>query len=389
VEKSKEQLKSELKDALQQISKLKMLQNQCREMEAQIIQQNEFFNHVLESLTHPFYVLDANDYTIKIANSAARLGDLSAKPTCYGLTHRRTVPCNGLEHTCPLQQVKKTKQPGCVEHIHYDIKGNIRNVEVHAYPIFDAQGNVVQMIEYLLDITDRKNLEKEIKAYSEKLKLFAYSVTHDIKNPLIGINGLTKILCKNYSGTFDDKGKVICDQIIKSSKQVLALVEEINVYVKSQEAPLHFEPFNPNEIIEQIRLEFGSSIVNRHIDWSASADIPVITADRISFLRVLRNLVDNALKYGGPGLSDIKIGYKESADFHIFFVSDDGAGIKEENLEKVFIAFQRGQTSQGPEGTGLGLAIVKEISAKHGGKAWVAREGEKGVTFYISISKTL
>jgi hypothetical protein len=111
---------------------------------------NEFFYHVLESLTHPFYVLDAHDYTIKVANSAARLGNLSCRPTCYALTHRRELPCDGIEHVCPLQVVKRTKKPVTVEHIHYDKDGNPRVFEVHAYPIFDANGDVDQMIEYSL-----------------------------------------------------------------------------------------------------------------------------------------------------------------------------------------------------------------------------------------------
>jgi light-regulated signal transduction histidine kinase (bacteriophytochrome) len=96
------------------------------------------------------------------------------------------------------------------------------------------------------------------------------------------------------------------------------------------------------------------------------------------------------LKYAGQELSEIKIGYEESENHHIFSVSDDGQGIDEKNLEKIFGAFQRCQIkSDGPEGTGLGLAIVKEIAEKHGGSAWVQCGIEKGVIFYISIPKNL
>ena len=388
--KTKEQLKTELAEALLKISELSTLETRCRQVEEKLSQQNEFFNNMLESLTHPFYVLDVNDYSIKIANSAARLGDLSSKPTCYGLTHKRSEPCDGVEHTCPMQEVKKTKKPFTVEHIHYDINGNPRDMEVHAYPIFDAKGNIVQMIEYSLDITERKKLERAVQDYAENIKRFSYSVTHDLKNPLISIHGLTEHLCKHKGDMSYDKWKTFCDQIIKSSGQALALIEEINIYIKTKEAPFNFEQLKPKEIIGQVREEFEVSLANRRITWSEPEKIPEIKADRMALLRLFRNLVDNALKYGGQELGEIKIGYEESDSHHIFSVSDDGQGIDEQNLEKIFGAFQRCQTqSDGPEGTGLGLAIVKEIAEKHGGSVWVQCGIAKGVIFYISIPKNL
>jgi len=140
-----------------------------KKAEDKISQQNEFLNNILESLTHPFYVIDANDYTVKIANSAAGSGVLSEKSTCYGFTHKRKKPCSA-EHPCPLREVKKTKKPAVEEHIHYDKDGNKRIVEVQGYPIFDNDGNVVQMIEYSLDITKRKKAEKVLRESKEKYR---------------------------------------------------------------------------------------------------------------------------------------------------------------------------------------------------------------------------
>ncbi|MBU4261779.1 MAG: PAS domain-containing protein [Proteobacteria bacterium] len=77
----------------------------------------------------------------------------------FALTHHRDLPCDGIEHGCPLQIIKETRKPVTLEHVHYDRQGNPRNVEVHGYPIFDREGNVVQMLEYSLDITERKKME--------------------------------------------------------------------------------------------------------------------------------------------------------------------------------------------------------------------------------------
>ena len=114
-----------------------------------------------------------------------------------------------------------------------------------------------------------------------------------------------------------------------------------------------------------------------------------IKADRLSMIRTFRNFVDNAFKYGGDTLNEIRIGYEESDEFHTFSVSDDGAGMSGRDYEGIFGLFRRDETSKTIEGAGLGLAIVREIAERHGGKVWAEPGEQKGITFYISISKNL
>ncbi|MGL1892900.1 MAG: transporter substrate-binding domain-containing protein [Spirochaetaceae bacterium] len=120
--------------------------------------------NTIEALTHPFYVIDANTYEVILANSAAKKSaDGKDLTTCYKLTHRVDTPCDSKEHPCPLKVIKETKQPYEVEHIHYDKNDNPIFVEVHGYPIFDEDGTLTQMIEYSLDITERKMAEEALK----------------------------------------------------------------------------------------------------------------------------------------------------------------------------------------------------------------------------------
>jgi PAS domain S-box-containing protein len=138
--------------------------------EEQIREQGEFLRSTIESLGHPFYVIDANDYTIKIANSAANLAALNGNSTCYALTHNKDKPCGSARYPCPLEIIKETKQPAIVEHTHYDKGGDVRNVEVHAFPIFDSEGNVIQIIEYCLDITGRKQAVDALQKARDELE---------------------------------------------------------------------------------------------------------------------------------------------------------------------------------------------------------------------------
>jgi hypothetical protein len=108
-----------------------------------------FLNLIIESLPNPFYVIDTSDYTIKIANSASKFDQFLKGSTCYALIHKNDQPCNSAEHPCPIETIRKTKKPMTVEHVHFDKDGNRRNVEIHAFPIFDSDANVTQIAEYV------------------------------------------------------------------------------------------------------------------------------------------------------------------------------------------------------------------------------------------------
>lgn len=154
----------------QRVKDLEKEAGQHKRVEERIKQQSEFLNLVVEAIPYPFYVIDVFDYTIKMANSATHISPLPKDTTCYALTHKVDRPCVSEEHPCPLEILKETKKPVTVEHVHYDRDGNPRNVEVHAYPIFDSEGNVSQMIESSLDVTDRKQAEEALKEAHEKLE---------------------------------------------------------------------------------------------------------------------------------------------------------------------------------------------------------------------------
>ena len=236
------------------------------------------------------------------------------------------------------------------------------------------------------------DLKKKIQILKEKeemIKFFSYSISHDLKSPAIGVYGFAKRLKEKYKEILDKRGRAYCDQILKTAEQMVVLLEEINAYVAAKEAPINLENVKVKEITEEIRNEFSDRLRRRRIRWSEPDILPEITADRLGLIRIFRNFVDNALKYGGDNLLEIKIGYKEDKAFHLFSFSDDGVGIKVEDKEKIFKLFQRNETSKGKAGSGLGLAIVKEIAERHQGEAWAETNTNKGTTFYISISKDL
>ena len=241
----------------------------------------------------------------------------------------------------------------------------------------------------LFEIAERKRVEEELQDSIRKFKFFTYSIMHDLKGPAIGIRGLTKLLRKQYANVLDKKGKNYCDQILRTSEHLAVLVDQVNSYIAAKELPLKVDKIDIKEILQAIRDEFSILLDSRQIRWLEPESVPAIKADKVAILRVFRNLVDNSLKYGGDGLSEIEIGYRESGEHHIFSVRDDGVRIKREHSKKIFEMFERSNTSKNLAGTGLGLAVVKEIAERHGGTVWIEASAERGKTFCISISQRL
>jgi PAS domain S-box-containing protein len=121
----------------------------------------DFLQNIIASFSHPFYVIDADNYAVILANSHTD-AYIRGKTTCYQLTHKRDTPCNGIDHPCTVELVKSTGKSVVLEHIHYDSNNNKRNVEIHAHPVFDNNGNIHRIIEYVIDITDRKKAEDNL-----------------------------------------------------------------------------------------------------------------------------------------------------------------------------------------------------------------------------------
>jgi signal transduction histidine kinase len=260
---------------------------------------------------------------------------------------------------------------------------------VSSSPVYDDKGQFVGALGMITDVTRRKRAELTLKKSSEQIKLFAYSVSHDLRSPAIGIYGVTKLLHKKYRDVLDEKAKGYCDQILEGAQQIAELAGDINVYISTQEKPLRAGNVGLDEVLQMVRDEFSAQLDLRQIKWSQPKSSLEIRGDRLSIVRALRNLVDNALKYAGDDLSEIMIGYERSDEFHILSVSDDGVGMLGEDVQEIFGPFQRRKTSTGVQGTGLGLAIVREVAEQHGGKAWFESREGKGTMFYISISRDL
>ena len=125
---------------------------------------------IIDSLEHPFYIINVSDYSIILSNKAAKLNIKTKNNTCFELTHKFKKPCNTNLHKCPIEIIKKSKKSESVEHIHFDKYGKEKILKINAIPIFDDNGELYQIIEYSYDITAGKKKDIELKKQEIKFK---------------------------------------------------------------------------------------------------------------------------------------------------------------------------------------------------------------------------
>ena len=380
-EPSREQLLEEVASMRQKVAELEELTAEHDWVEKTLREREERYRAIVEAFDGLIYIC-SDDYRIEFMNEELirRTGYDATGDVCYRVLHERDSVCPW----CAKERVLKG------ETVRWETESPIDNRWYYVVntPIYNADGTISKQA-MILDITDRKEMEEALEKSADKIKLFAYSVSHDLKSPAAAIYGLTKRLHDRYKDNLDEKGRRYCDQILRASLHVGALIEKINAYIEAQEAPLRLEDLDLKEILQIIKDEFSPRLTIRQIEWLEPDSIPQFKGDKISFLRVFRNFVDNALKYGGECLSEIKVGYSQSDDFHILSFSDNGVGLRGRDYESLFVAFRRDDSSKDVEGAGLGLAIVREIAERHGGKVWAQPGENKGATFYMSVSKNL
>lgn len=149
----------------------------------------------LDSLPHPFYMIRPSDRKVTLANSFARLRAVTLAPTCHEMTHDATSACSGPEHPCPLEEVVETGRPVTVEHVHRAPDGTPRYRELHACPVLDEHGHVREVIEYSIDVTDRKAAEEATRLSDRRFRWAFESATEglyvaDVDGRIIMTNGM-------------------------------------------------------------------------------------------------------------------------------------------------------------------------------------------------------
>ena len=249
-----------------------------------------------------------------------------------------------------------------------------------------ALGDEPCFLYTLYDISKIEQLLQELQAKNDELQRFTYTVSHDLRAPLITVSGFVGYLEQDIrKGDWEKANKDmlrITEGITKMQKLLTELLElsRIGRLTNPPEEVL-FE-----EIVRDALELVEGRLTTRQVQVEVEADLPTVSVDRTRLVEVIQNLVDNAAKFMGDQKDPtIEIGAKTNSGGTVFFVRDNGIGMEPEHFERVFGLFNKLDIHT--EGTGIGLALVKRIIEVHGGRIWIESAGrDKGTTFYFTLA---
>ncbi|MDJ0746160.1 MAG: ATP-binding protein [Xenococcaceae cyanobacterium MO_167.B27] len=237
---------------------------------------------------------------------------------------------------------------------------------------------------YQQELTQRKKTQAELERSNAELEQFAYLASHDLQEPLRMVISFTQLLARRYQGQLDADADRIIGFAVDGAKRMEALIKDMLTYSRLAIQGKPFEYSNCEEVLDltlknlQLLIqETGTSIYRN--------PLPTLPADKSQLVQLFQNLFSNAIKYHSDKPPEIEIGAEAQNGQWLFYVKDNGIGIKSQYFKRIFAIFQRLHTRQKYPGTGIGLALCQKIVNRHGGKIWVESEPGQGSTFYFTI----
>ncbi len=364
---------------------------------------------IIDFLPDPTVVIDAEGRVIAWNRGMESLTGVEAEEMLGQGDYAYAVPFYGERRPILIDLVLRPREQ--FEREHYAAvrrEGAVLTAEAHvpfirrnhayftgtAAPLYDLKGRIAGAIEVIRDITARRHAEQErdaligqLETKNAELERFVYTVSHDLKSPIISIKGFLGLLeqdvqTRDLESIREDMTRMAsaADSMQRLTDELLELSRIGRVMNPPGEVALGQLAHEAVEIL-------SGRLTARGVVVSIAPDLPVVRGDRQRLLEVLQNLIDNAVKYMGSQREPrVEVGVRDRDEETVVCVRDNGIGIEPQYQDRVFGLFEK--LDPQTEGTGVGLSIVRRIVEVHGGRIWVESEGlGKGSTFCFTLGR--
>jgi PAS domain S-box-containing protein len=361
-----------------------------KRVEVELAEERNLLRILIDNIPDFIYVKDPNSHFITGNIALARLMGSHTPADLVSKTDFDFYPKEyAAEYYADEQQILSSKK-GIIDKVEsvVDASNNSRWQLTTKLPLQNNQGKVIGLVGIGRDITaqklaeeERENLITELEAKNAELERFTYTVSHDLKSPLVTISGFLGLLEKDIARENSGQIRGDIERIRDATKTMQLLLDNLLELSRIGRLTNSPELINLTELAgEAIGLVAGQ-VAAQGVQVDVAPDLPAVWGNRSRLLEVFQNLIDNAVKFMGDQPEPrVEIGFRQIEAETVYFVRDNGIGIEPRYHDQVFGLFDRLDPSI--EGTGIGLALAKRIVDVHGGRIWVESEGlGSGSTF--------
>ncbi|NIR47614.1 PAS domain S-box protein [candidate division KSB1 bacterium] len=253
----------------------------------------------------------------------------------------------------------------------------------------DEVGHLATTFNHMLQRIEERT--EELAAINQELEAFSYSVSHDLRTPLLTIDGFACILLEDYTDRLDSEGKRVLQTICNETQNMGQLIDDLLVFSRLGRQEMQFTHIDMEKLARSVVDELMRHISDdeRQIQFNIGT-LPPAYSDESMIRQVFMNLISNAIKFTAhKETAVIEIGSGKSQDDTFYYVKDNGVGFDMKHADKMFGVFQRLHSADEFEGTGVGLALVQRIIHRHGGRVWAEGKVNEGATIYFTLPRSI
>ena len=267
--------------------------------------------------------------------------------------------------------------------------GEIRYVHEHCVHERDATGVIVQSIGVVQDITERKQAQMALQQKIQELEQFVYSVTHDLKSPLVTVRTFSGMLLEDLQDGDQQQINEDLDYIGKAADKMQQLLDALLEYSRIGRISIPAQTLSASQSVDNCLAALAGILQQHQVQVSTDKLPQRLHGAPLHFEQMWQNLIENAVKYrGNQTHPQIEIGALQQCHDVVFYVRDNGMGIEPEHNERIFNLFS--QLNPDSDGSGLGLALVKKIVSIYHGRIWVESSGKgNGSCFMFTLPGAL